>query len=318
MAEADNQAPFDRALLRRRRARAARGEASGADYLLARTAEDVIDRLAAINRQFPLALEIGAHDGLFRGVLRASLISAKVETLIAMESIEALARRGGLPALVADEEALPIADQSLDLVVSLLSLQWTNDLPGALIQIRRALKPDGLFLGALIGGESLTELRQAFYEAEAEVEGGVSPRVLPFVEVRTLGALLQNAGFALPVVDLDRVTVTYASPLALLKDLRAMGATNIIRLRSRRPLKRKTLFRAMEIYAQRFPAKDGRISATFEIIHASGWAPHASQQKPLAPGSAKARLADALGAVEQNAGEHASPTAHGPPPFGRG
>jgi SAM-dependent methyltransferase len=236
-------------------------------------------------------------------MLGASAAAAKLGTLVAMESVESLARRSGPPALVADEEALPIADQSLDLVVSLLSLQWTNDLPGTLIQIRRALKPDGLFLGALVGGESLTELRQSFYEAEAEVEGGVSPRVLPFVEVRTLGALLQNAGFALPVVDLDRVTVTYSSPFALLKDLRAMGATNIIRLRSRKPLRRKTLFRAMEIYAERFAASDGCVSATFEIVHASGWAPHVSQQKPLAPGSAKARLADALGAKEQSAGE---------------
>lgn len=303
MAETYNRAPFDRVLLRQRRARAAREGATGADYLLARTAEDLIDRLTAINRQFPLALEIGAHGGLFRAMLRDGPVSTKIETLIAMENVKSLARKSGQPALVADEEALPIADQSLDLVVSLLSLQWTNDLPGALIQIRRALKPDGLFLGALVGGESLTELRQSFYEAEGEVEGGVSPRVLPFVEVRTLGMLLQNAGFALPVVDLDRVTVTYASPFALLKDLRAMGTTNIIRLRSRKPLGRKTLFRAMEIYARRFPANDGRVSATFEIIHASGWAPHASQQKPLVPGSAKARLADALGAKEQNAGE---------------
>jgi len=305
MTETESHAPFDRALLRARRRRAARGDASGVDYLLYRAAEDVIERLGSVNRTFCLALEIGAHHGLFRQMLRASPVAAKVETLIAMESVEAFARAAGAPAIVADEEALPIADQSLDLAISLLSLQWTNDLPGALMQIRRALKPDGLFLGALVGGESLTELRQSFYEAEAETLGGVSPRILPFVEVRTLGALLQNAGFNLPVIDLDRVIVTYSSPFALLKDLRAMGATNIIRERSKRPLTRTTLVRAMEIYAERFPIENGRIKATFEIIHASGWAPHASQQRPLAPGSAKARLADALGTVEQTAGERA-------------
>ncbi len=303
MAENNTHAPFDRVLLRQRRARAADRRVAGVDYLLERAAGDVIDSLSAVKRDFPLALEIGAHNGLFRQMLRESTVATKVGTLITTESIEPLAHSSGTPALVADEEALPVADQSLDLVVSLLSLQWTNDLPGALAQIRRALKPDGLFLGALIGGESLTELRQAFYEAEAEIEGGVSPRVLPFVEVRTLGALLQSAGLALPVIDLDRVSVTYASPFALLKDLRAMGATNIIRAKSKKPLTRKLLFRAMEIYAERFAAPDGRVNATFEIIHASGWAPDASQQKPLAPGSAKARLADALDTKEQSAGE---------------
>lgn len=302
MADPANE-PFDRALLRQRRARAARGDLGGADYLLKRAAEDVIERLGTVNRQFPLALEVGAHNGLFRRMLRESPAATKVGTLIAMENVAVLARRAGPPALVADEEALPIADQSLDLVVSLLSLQWANDLPGALVQIRRALKPDGLFLGALVGGESLTELRQAFYEAEAEVAGGVSPRVLPFVEVRTLGALLQSSGFALPVIDLDRVFVTHSSPFALLKDLRAMGATNIIRLRSKMPLTRELLLRTMEIYAERFPAGDGRVAATFDIIHASGWAPHASQQQPLKPGSAKARLADALGTTEHSTGE---------------
>ena len=304
---ADERDIFDRALLRRRRARAARGDVGGADYLLARAADDMLERLSAVNRQFPLALEIGAHHGLFRRRLRESLAAPKIGGLIIMENVEGLARISGSPAFVADEEALPIADAVLDLAVSLLSLQWTNDLPGALTRIRRALKPDGLFLGALIGGESLIELRQAFYEAETEILGGISPRVLPFVEVRTLGALLQSAGFALPVVDLDRVSVTYATPFALLQDLRAMGATSIIRLRSKRPLTRKLLFRAMEIYAERFPAPGGRVAATFEIIHTSGWAPHGSQQQPLKPGSAKARLADALGTREHSAGDPAKP-----------
>ena len=303
----DDHRVFDRALLRRRRARAAAHSHAGVGYLLTRACADLVDRLAVVNRSFPLALEIGAHDGSFRRALAASASDGKIGTLIATESVEALVRRLGPPSLVCDEEALPVKDGALDLAVSLLSLQWTNDLPGALIQIRRALKPDGLFLGALIGGESLTELRQAFYEAEAETLGGVSPRVAPFVEVRTLGGLLQRAGFALPVVDLDRVRVTYPSPLALLNELRAMGATNVIRERSRAPLRRETLLRALDIYQKRFAAPDGRIGASFDLLHVSGWAPDASQPRPLRPGSAQTRLADALGTVEYGAGDAAKP-----------
>jgi hypothetical protein len=179
-----------------------------------------------------------------------------------------------------------------------LALQFVNDLPGTLIQIRRALKADGLLLAALIGGATLSELRQAFAAAEAEVEDGVSPRVAPFADVRELGALLQRAGFALPVTDSDRITVRYASPLALMHDLRRMGATNVLRERSRRPLKRATLARMMEVYAERFSDPDGRIRATIEVVWLSGWAPHASQQRPLTPGSARQRLADALGTRE--------------------
>ena len=201
-------------------------------------------------------------------------------------------------AVAADEEALPFRDASLDLVVSVLALQFVNDLPGTLIQIRRALKPDGLLLAALAGGDTLIELRQAFAAAEAEVEDGVSPRVAPFSDVRDMGALLQRAGFALPVTDVDRITVRYGSPLALMHDLRRMGATNPLVERSRRPLKRATLMRMMEVYAERFSDPDGRIRATFEIVWLSGWAPHESQQKPLAPGSARQRLADVLGTRE--------------------
>jgi SAM-dependent methyltransferase len=207
--------------------------------------------------------------------------------------------------VVADEEALPFRDGSLDLVVSALTLQFVNDLPGALIQIRRALKPDGLFLAALIGGDSLTELRAAFAQAESEVEGGVSPRVAPFADLRDLGALLQRAGFALPVTDIDRVTVRYPSPLALMHDLRRMGATNVLTERRRKPSRRATLQRLFEIYAERFADADGRIRATFEIVWLSGWAPHESQQQPLKPGSAKMRLADALRTAEIPAGEKA-------------
>jgi SAM-dependent methyltransferase len=205
--------------------------------------------------------------------------------------------------VVADAEALPLADASLDLVVSGLALQFVNDLPGTLIQIRRALKPDGLFIAALIGGESLSELRQAFGEAEAEVEGGVSPRVAPFVDIRDLGALMQRAGFMLPVTDIDRVVVRYGSVLGLMHDLRRMGAANSLIERRRVPLRRATLARMAESYARRFADGDGRIRASFDIVWLSGWAPHASQQQPLKPGSAQMRLADALGAREISAGE---------------
>ena len=207
--------------------------------------------------------------------------------------------------MAADEEALPFADGSLDLVVSGLALQFVNDLPGTLIQIRRALKPDGLLLAALIGGDSLTELRQAFAAAESEIEGGVSPRVAPLADVRELGGLLQRAGFALPVVDSDRLTVRYDSVFALMRDLRRMGATNVLSERRRSPLKRATLRRMTDIYAERFADPDGRLRATFEVAWLSGWAPHDSQQKPLKPGSAAQRLADALGAQEIPAGEKA-------------
>jgi SAM-dependent methyltransferase len=204
----------------------------------------------------------------------------------------------GTLAVAADEEALPFRDASLDLVVSVLALHFVNDLPGTLVQIRRALKPDGLLLAALAGGDTLNELRHAFAAAEAELEGGASPRVVPFADVRELGGLLQRAGFALPVTDVDRITVRYASPIALLHDLRGMGATNPLIERSRRPLRRATLKRMIDIYVERFADGDGRIRATFEIVWLTGWAPDASQQKPLAPGSARQRLADALGTEE--------------------
>jgi SAM-dependent methyltransferase len=207
--------------------------------------------------------------------------------------------------VAADEEALPFRDGTLDLVVSGLALQFVNDLPGTLIQIRRALKPDGLLLAALAGGDTLTELRQAFAIAEAEVEHGISPRVVPFADLRDIGSLLQRAGFALPVTDVDRITARYASPLALMHDLRRMGATNPLIERSRHPLRRATLERITEVYRERFADSDGRIRATFEIVWLSGWAPHESQQQPLAPGSARRRLADALGTKELPAGEKA-------------
>ena len=296
---------FDRALLRSRRQRALALAPSG--FLLERVAEDAADRIATVLRRFELVLDLGTPGNALR---RALVASGKVGTVIAADAlIDRVARDDSRSALavVCDEEALPFRDASLDLVTSGLSLQFVNDLPGTLVQIRRALKPDGLFLAALIGGDTLSELRQAFATAEAEIENGVSPRVAPFANVRDLGSLLQRAGFALPVTDVDRFTVRYASPLALMHDLRRMGATNALVERSRRPLKQAVLARMMEDYGARFADADGRIRATFEIMWLSGWAPHESQQQPLKPGSAKTRLADALGTRELSTGEKAGP-----------
>jgi SAM-dependent methyltransferase len=254
-------------------------------------------------RRFECAVDLGTPTDAARRVLAASgKVGAIIVADAACGALSAAAGCGGAEAprlvVAADAEALPFRDASLDLVVSLLALQFVNDLPGTLIQIRRALKPDGLLLAALAGGDTLIELRQAFAAAEAEIEDGVSPRVAPFSDVRDMGALLQRAGFALPVTDVDRIIVRYRSPLALMHDLRRMGATNPLVERSRRPLKHAILLRMMEVYAERFSDPDGRVRATFEIVWLSGWAPHASQQKPLAPGSARQRLADALGTRE--------------------
>jgi SAM-dependent methyltransferase len=292
---------FDRALIRRRRLRA---DALGvATFLLDCVAAELADRLAAVLRRFDLALDLGTPGEQVRAAL-ASLGS--VGTIV---RADAMANDGGKNPerfVAADEEALPFGDATLDLVVSALTLQFVNDLPGVLVQIRRALKPDGLFLGALIAGETLTELRQAFAAAESEVEGGASPRVAPFADLRELGALLQRAGFALPVTDVDRLTVRYDSVFGLMRDLRRMGATNALHARRRAPLKRATLHRLAEIYAERFADDDGRVRATFEIVWLSGWAPHPDQQQPLRPGSAKTRLADALGTREISTGEKAT------------
>ena len=287
---------FDRRLLRLRQRRAARDPAT---FLLDRVAGELGERLGAVLRRFERAIDLGTPAGALRSVLAAS---GKVGTVVA---VSAQPRRDSGPAVAADEEALPFADGSLDLVVSALALQFANDLPGALAQIRRALKPDGLLLAALVGGASLTELRQAFAQAESEIEGGASPRVAPFADVRELGALMQRAGFALPVVDCDRLTVRYDTVFDLMRDLRRMGATNVLRERRRTPLRRATLARMAQVYAQRFADPDGRLRASFEIVWLSGWAPHESQQKPLKPGSAKQRLADALGTIERSAGDKA-------------
>jgi SAM-dependent methyltransferase len=295
---AEGPAIFDRALIRRRRRRAlARGPAS---FLLDRVAEDLADRLAAVMRRFDLALDLGTPGEAVRTALA---VLGSVGVIVRASAVPDGPARRLEKFVAADEEALPFRDGSLDLVVSALALQFVNDLPGVLIQIRRALKPDGLFLGALIGGETLTELRQAFAAAESEMEDGVSPRVAPFADLRELGALLQRAGFALPVADVDRLTVRYDSVFGLMGDLRRMGATNVLNARRRVPLKRATLIRMAEIYAERFADEDERVRATFEIVWLSGWAPHPDQQQPLKPGSARARLADALGTREISTGE---------------
>ena len=290
---------FDRALLRFRRRRAA--ALGPATFLLDRTADDLADRLAAVLRRFDLALDLGTPGEAVRMAL--ARLGSVGTTLKSDTVAPGPARADKL--VLADEEALPFGAGVLDLVVSALVLQFVNDLPGTLVQIRRALKPDGLFLAALTGGETLTELRQSFAAAEAEIEGGASPHVAPFADLRELGALLQRAGFALPVTDIDRLTVRYDSVFALMHDLRRMGATNALEARRRTPLKRAALMRMAEIYAERFSDSDGRVRATFEIVWLSGWAPHPDQQQPLKPGSAQRRLADALGTDEISAGEKA-------------
>lgn len=290
---------FDRALLRARRRRAV---ALGAEtFLLDHVAQDIVERLSVVKRRFILAADIGSPGDAVRDRIIDQRLADKV---IAVGDTVALHSKAPLN-VIADEEALPFADASLDLAVSTLGLHHVNDLPGTLVQIRRALKPDGLFLAALLGGETLMELRQAFTQAEAEIEGGVSPHVSPLADLRDIGALLQRAGFALPVTDVDRLTVRYATPFALMQDLRRMGATNALVERRRRPMRRTTLLRMTEIYAERFSDPDGRVRATFDIVWLSGWAPHESQQQPLKPGSARTRMADALKTTETPTGEKA-------------
>jgi SAM-dependent methyltransferase len=287
---------FDRRLHRRRLERAAPGFGA-ANFLKRRAAEDVVERLEAIVRSFPLAVDLGARDGCFAAALTASEAAGRVGALIETDFAGAmLAGRGGLRVQV-DEEALPFAPESLDLVVSSLALHWVNDLPGALVQIRRALKPDGLFIASVLGGSTLTELRQALVAAEAELSDGAGLRVAPFADGFDAAGLLQRAGFALPVADVDRVVVRYSHPMKLMADLRAMGETNALTERARRPLSRAVLARACAVYGERFAEADGRVRASFDIITMTGWAPHPDQQQPLKPGSAKMRLADALGQV---------------------
>lgn len=269
-------------------------------FIIDRTAQDLADRLLDVNRSFPLAVQIGS---------RAVVESVKIGTLIQTDTCfpqqippplsSPLKKGGGLEGgknvhIQCSSETLPFAPQSLDLVISPFDLHSVNDLVGALIQIRQALKPDGLFLASIAGGETLNELRQSLMEAEINITGGASPRVHPFADRHQMGALLQRAGFALPVVDMDKITVTYSSLFSLMHDLRGMGESNALTARHKKPLTRAVLSEAERIYREKFSDPDGRIRATFEIITLTGWSPHESQQKPLPRGCATHSLSDVL------------------------
>jgi len=303
---ADNPlGPFDRRLWRARRERAA-STLGEADFLLVETVERICERLGDVNRTFSTSAVIGAGSGEMAHALLERFGIGSVLQLDASPAMARIAARRAPHAktVVADEEALPLAEAGLDLIVAPLTLHWTNDLPGSLIQMRRALKPDGLLLAALFAGETLKELRAALTQAEIDTTGGLSPRIAPMADLRDLGGLLQRAGFALPVADRETVPVTYSDPIRLMRDLRSMGESNVMRERHKAPMRRDTLARALELYAGTADA-EGRVTATFEIAFLHGWAPDASQPKPLRRGSAKMRLADALGTVEQSAGDKA-------------
>lgn len=299
--------PFDRQLLRQRRERLAAGQDyPGADFLFDEAAKRLADRLIDVRRQFKEVIEIGSR----RGALHQAITSQSPISLGGDYYSTELAQPWASAeknAVVADEEFLPFAAQSADLVLSNLSLHHVNDLPGSLSQIMQILKPDGLFLAVMLGGESLAELRACLVEAESEVTGGVHPRFSPMADLRQAAALLQRAGFALPVADSERVTVRYQEPLRLFADLRAMGETNIRHDRARTPLRRDVLGRALALYHERFGGADGRVPASFDLIFLAGWRPDASQPQPLRPGSAKSRLATALDTTEQSVEDVVAP-----------
>lgn len=286
---------FDRAIVKTRRRRFGPAAPS---FLVDFAVQELTERLAGINRTFDTICSLNSAPGL-ETALRAAGSQGYV---ITMDSAPNLVPKDGQAGLAADEEFLPFAPESLSCVLSTLTLQLVNDLPGSLIQIRRALAPDGLFLGVLLGGASLSEVRQVFLQAEAELAGGASLRVAPFPDVREMGALLQRAGFALPVVDSDKITVRYSDFLMFVRELRQMGWANPLVQRSRTFLRRDVMMRAAELYHEHYADPDGRIRASFELVWITGWAPHESQQKPLRPGSAKTRLAEALGTKEHTLG----------------
>ena len=311
---------FDRPLLNARLDRAWATAASGApaDFLLVRAAQELGERLGMVKRAFQACADV-ATPGPHAALALAALTG--IESILRVAPTRASLGEGGFAGAVADGEDFALADGGYGLVVSLLALHHVNDLPGALIQMRRALRPDGLMMACLLGGDTLNELRRSLIQAEGEISHGASPRVAPFADLRALGGLLQRAGFALPVADVDRVVARYADMGALMRDLRAMGAANALCARSRKPLRRDVLARAGALYAERFSDPDGRIRATFDLAWISGWAPHGSQPKPLKPGSAAMRLADALTAsptandarTAGTAGESAASAAAGPP-----
>lgn len=306
MTPSNSMEVFDRRLMRRHRDRAAQrfGEY---DFLVNEVAERLLDRLDDMNRKFPLALDLGCHAGNLAGRLqgRGGIqrliqcdVSERFARLIA-ESMQGPEKDFSETVLCADEEALPFAEKTFDLVMSNFSLHWVNDLPGALVQIRRILKPDGLFLAAFPGGETLKELRAALLAAESEVLGGASPRVSPFADVKDAGDLLQRAGFALPVADSDVICVQYENPMKLMADLKGMGENNAVKNRHPGFTPKSLFIRAAELYMEKASGEDGRVPATFEIVYLTAWAPDPSQQKPLKPGSAETRLADVLNARER-------------------
>ena len=294
---------FDRQSIRRNRDRAAANFAAY-DFLFQEVGGALADRLDDITREFPLALDLGCRTGGMAALLAGR---GGIRTLVHSDISEAMTRVAPIPHVVADEEFLPFGPGSLDLVVSCLSLHTVNDLPGALVQIRQALKPDGLFLATMFGGETLGELRAALLTSEAENESGASPRVAPFIDIRDAGDLLQRAGFALPVVDTERLTVSYENPLKLMRDLRGMGEANALVARRRGFTRRATMMGAWQHYLSAYGDDQGRVPATFEIVSLTAWAPDASQQQPLQPGSATQRLADALDGEEISAGDPAKP-----------
>jgi SAM-dependent methyltransferase len=272
---------FDRKARILRAARAA--GTPGESFLVLEAAAGVAERAGAANRNFQNALDVSGTDSAF--VLTKPLA------------------RNWTRAALSEAEILDVPPQSFDLAVSVLALHAVNDLPGALIQIRRALKPDGLFVAALFSGDTLKELRESLAAGEEEISGGASPRVAPFADVRDLGGLLQRAGFNLPVADTERTIVRYRQFETLISDLRAAGETNVLVSRARKPLRRDVLAASLAQYKANYAEDDGRLRATFDIAYLTGWTPHESQQKPLAPGSAKTRLADALGTTEQKTGD---------------
>ena len=288
---------FDRRAWRLHRDRAAR--MGSGDFLHAEIADRLLDRLDLVSRQFPVMLDLGVDDG---GLARKLAARPGAEQVFAADPSTALLRAAAPAGIAADPELLPFGEASFDLIASSLVLHWTADLPGALAQLRRALKPDGLLLAAMLGGQTLVELRAALFEAELAEEGGVSPRVSPAIELADAAALLQRAGFAMPVADSETITVSYPDALALMRDLRTMGETNALAARRRSFLRRATLARAAAIYAERFADEDGRIGATFEILFLAGWAPHPAQPQPQPRGSATRRLSDALNAPQAQSG----------------
>jgi SAM-dependent methyltransferase len=282
---------FDRRLHRARRERAAPALGT-VDFLIREAAGRLAERLADVRRRFALALELGCHTGQLGAALGTS---SPIEHLVQTDLALGMARRTTGLRLVADEELLPFGPERFDLALSCLSLHWVNDLPGTLAQVASILKPDGLLLAALLGGTTLPELREALLRAELELDGGAGLRVSPFIELRELGGLLQRAGFALPIVDIETIAVTYDHPLKLMAELRLMGEANALVDRDRRPLRRATLLRACEIYRDRFAGSDGRVPATFQILMLSGWKPGPDQPQPLRRGSGRVNLARALG-----------------------